>query len=55
MSGTGAETRPLKGGPQTLFKAATLGFAHLKIGTDSARIQFLDQNGKLEWEETITK
>lgn len=55
ISGAAAETRAAKGGSRTLFKSATLGFAHFELKGQTVRVRFLDQTGKVEWEKLVTK
>lgn len=53
--GTAAETRPISGNARTRFKAATLGFGHLKISGTEAHYEIVDAEGRVEFQETLRK
>lgn len=55
ISGTPAQTRPVKKGELSLFAASTLGFMHLKFREGQAQLSVLDERGNSEFEKSITK
>jgi len=55
ISGAAAENRGVKASKSTLFSSSTLGFSHLLVQGPTARVRFLDQTGKVEWETTLKK
>jgi tartrate-resistant acid phosphatase type 5 len=55
VSGAAAEIRSVKGGPRTEFRAETLGFGHLLVKGNQARVRFVDQTGRVEWEKVYSK
>lgn len=46
VSGAAAQARSVKAGPGTIFSASQLGFSHLSIEGDLAKLRILDKEGK---------
>lgn len=53
VAGTAAEGRPSKTGPQSLYASSVLGFGHMLLTHDTARMRFINAEGKVEHEYEV--
>lgn len=53
--GTGANVRPTVRGARTVYASSTPGFGHLSFDDETARLRFVDNQGRVEWETTWTR
>jgi tartrate-resistant acid phosphatase type 5 len=55
VSGTGAKSRNTRYGELTIFAETNLGFAWFRISASEFHVQFINEEGKIEYAHTLTK
>lgn len=55
VAGTGGQLRPVDTEANTVFAKSSLGFASFVAARDTMKVQFIDPDGKQEFERTLTR